>query len=130
MSAQADLDIELLEPLLREFVALIGLAKTMLIVERWGGLPLYVAANPKPDSELACLIGLEAAMILGRAYPGNRLAISKAGAALRALRDRRIRADHAHLSIRQLVETHGLSERRICEILAAEPADAGPGLFD
>lgn len=130
MSDQAELDVELLEPLLREFVAVIGLAHTMLIVERWGGLPLYIAANPKPDGELARLVGLEAAAALGRAYPGNRLAIPKAGAALRAIRDRRIRADHAHLSIRQLVEAYRLGERQICKILAAEPADAGPGLFD
>lgn len=129
MTDQAALDVELLEPLLREFVAHIGLAKTMLVVDRWGGLPIYVAAVPDPTGELACLVGLEAAIVLGREYPGNRLRIPKAGAALRAIRDRRICDDHARLSIRQLVQAYGLSERRICEILADGPRESGP-LFD
>lgn len=130
MTDQAAVDVELLEPLLREFVALIGLSKTMVIVDAWGGQPRYFAATPDPNGELVRLVGLEAAAALGREYPGIRLPIPKAGAALRAVRDRRIRADHAHLSIRQLVEAYGLGERRICEILAASPADLGPGLFD
>lgn len=129
MTHQAALDVELLEPLLREFVAHIGLAKTMLIVDRWGGLPIYIAANPDEGTELARLVGLEAAVVLGRAYPGSRLPIPKAGAALRAIRDQRICAEHARLSIRQLVQAYGLSERRICEILAAGPQDLG-ALFD
>lgn len=126
----ADIDIELLEPLLQRFVQLIGLPKTMIVVEHCGGAPLYIASDPSPDGQLARLIGLDAAATLGREFGGDRPAIPKAGAALRALRDRSIRADHATKSIRQLVQAYSLSERRICEILAAEPADVGPGLFD
>ncbi|TXI23042.1 MAG: hypothetical protein E6Q67_05130 [Roseateles sp.] len=132
MSEPQGLDVELLEPLLQEFVALVGLAKTMLIVDTYGGLQLYIAAVPHADSALARLVGLESALALGKEFGLTRLRIPKAGAALRAIRDRRIRADHAHKSLRELVLAYGLSERRICEILAADPAGAGagPGLFD
>lgn len=123
------LDTQLLEPLLQDFVRLVGLANTMAIVERWGGLPLYIAGQPDAEGDLAQLIGMEAAQILAREYGGERPRIPKAGKALRALRDVRIRADHATKSIRALVLEHGLSERRICEILAAEPASQ-PDLFD
>ena len=129
MTHQAALDVDLLEPLLREFVGLIGLALTMLIVEKWGGLPIYIAADPTPDTDLAQLVGLEAAQVLGRRYPGSRLPIPKAGLALRAIRDQRICTEHAHKSIRQLVLAYGLSERRVCEILAAGPRDLGT-MFD
>lgn len=129
MSTEAAIDIGLLEPLLRDFVALIGLAKTMVIVEAWGGQLRYFAENPSPDGELAKLVGMEAAVALGKAYGTDRVHVPKAGAALRAVRDNRIRAEHAHLSIRQLVIAYGLSERRICEILAAGPADLG-SMFD
>lgn len=130
MSHRLDaLDTQLLEPLLQDFVRLVGLASTMAIVEKWGGLPLYVASQPTSDSDLARLIGLDAAQLLGREYGGDRPHIPKAGKALRALRDARIRAEHADKSIRQLVLDYGLSERRICEILAVGQVEH-PDLFD
>lgn len=134
MSAQlqADLDVQLLEPLLRHFVDLIGLQKTMLIVDKWGGLPIYIAKDPDPDSELASLIGLPGAIKLAGEYPGDRPRIPKAGAALRAVRNQRIRAEHAVKSLRQLVLEYKLSERTICDILAAGEPERGQslGLFD
>lgn len=123
------LDVQLLEPLLQSFVALTGLRATMLIVEAFGGRPIYVAKDPDPDGNLARLVGLDAAIVLGCEYGGNRLTIPKAGAALRALRDQRIRAEHAHKSLSKLVQDYSLSERRICEILTGADPDLG-SLFD
>lgn len=123
--AQDDLDVQLLEPLLRHFVSLIGLQKTMLIVERWGGQHLYIAEVPKPDGDMASLIGLQAAQDLAAEFGSERPSIPKAGKALRAFRDAQIRAEHSVKSIRQLVLDYKLSERRICEILAAGEPDMG-----
>ena len=125
-------DVQLLEPLLRRFVALIGLEATMRIVDAHGGAWIYIAEQPAPDGALSQLVGYEAARALAKEYGLERLRIPKAGRALRAIRDARIRADHATLSLRQLVEKYRLAERRICEILAAGagPVDTTRGLFD
>lgn len=128
----AELDVDLLEPLLQEFYRLIGLPSTLKIVEIWGGLPLYIAEWQDPGSQLARAIGYDHAKALGREFAGERPMIPKAGRALRALRDQRIRREHATKSIRQLVLDYKLSERRICEILAEGPGTVPPepGLFD
>lgn len=128
----AELDVDLLEPLLREFCRLIGLPATLAIVEAWGGLPLYIAELQDPGSQLSKAIGYDQARVLGREFGGERPMIPKAGRALRALRDQRIRREHSTKSIRQLVLDYKLSERRVCEILAAggRIAQHVPGLFD
>ena len=124
-------DLDLLEPLLKRFAELIGLSKTMVIVEMWGGLQLYVAKNPPVDGDLANVIGLEPARQLGDEFGGEHLAVPKAMRALRALRDTRIRDEHSTKSIRQLCIDHGLTERRVCQILDGGDSDEDqPGLFD
>ncbi|XHS78526.1 Mor transcription activator family protein [Burkholderiaceae bacterium UC74_6] len=136
MNARADhnavqVDPDLLEPVLRRFSELIGLAKTMLIVEMWGGLQLYIAKTPPADGDLAGVIGLDAAQKLGDEFGGEHVIVPKAGRALRAVRDRRIRAEHDTKSIRQLCIEYNLAERRLCEILAeGDEADDQPDLFE
>ncbi|WP_157900220.1 hypothetical protein [Rhodoferax koreensis] len=49
MSEWADLSTELLPQVLQDFVRLIGLPATMLVVERHGGRRLYIPHRATPD---------------------------------------------------------------------------------
>ena len=129
-----DIDVSLLGPLLAEFVKLVGVSATMRIVERFGGTPLYLAAEPPADGQLAKLIGWPDAQRLGREFAGEHPMIPKAYAALKALRNRRLVADrHRGLTLSQLAQRYGLTQRRICQILAADDTpepDCNGRLFD
>lgn len=126
------IDVELLEPLLRSFVAEIGLPDTLKLVEKFGGVPFYFPRDPRPEHPLAQLVGFESARKLGRLTGGESRVIPKAGAALRELRDRRLRAARGSSSVRQLAMAAGLTRRRMQQILAedcGQPDDDQPGLF-
>ena len=120
---------ELLEPLLREFVDLIGLAATMAIVERYGGTRLLFRSNPEENAELVALVGAEKAALLDRQYRGDRPLIPKALPALRAVRNRKLQSDLEVMSRAEIARKYGLGERRVYQ-LARELDDTTPGLFD
>lgn len=115
---QADIDVQLLEPLLRQLVDLIGLGPTMALVDAYGGTRLCIAEKADENQALVALVGPENAALLGRHFGRERPLIPKAGAALRALRDRRIVADLERMSVRQVALKYQLHERRIWQIQA------------
>ena len=131
--AAPQLDVELLEPLLRQFVELIGIKATMALVEVHGGTRLCIAEAADENAALVALIGADKAAILGRHFGRERPVIPKGEAALRALRNRRIVADLERMSVRQVALRYGLHERRIWQIQAelGSPETASTaGLFD
>lgn len=120
MNAWADLAEELLPPLLQEFVRLIGLPATMLLVQKFGGLRIYIPARPDEAHPLAQLIGLDALTKLSAVYGReSHFQLPKAMRALLALRDQQIIAEYGPKSIRQLAAEHRLTERHIVRIVAA-----------
>lgn len=123
-----DLDIGLLEPILRDFVELIGLEATLVLVERFGGTRLPIAEKAEKNEELAGAIGREKAAILGRHYGKERPLIPKALPALQAVRNRRIRAELCSMSVRQVALKYKLGERRVFQLL--EEQGRTPDLFD
>lgn len=125
----AGLDLDLLEPLLRDWVRLIGLPATLAIVQAHGGLLLNIARKADENADLVALIGTEKAAILGREYGGERPLVPKALPALNALRNQRMRADRATKSVRQIAREHRLGERRAWQILGSAPEATGD-LFD
>ena len=128
-----DLDVDLLEPLLRQLVDLIGLPATMAIVEACGGTLLIIPRQADQNEFLLRLVGPEKAAILGRALGPDRLLIPKAVAALTAARNRRILAQLKTRSVRQVAREFGLGERQVWYIKseADEADDSGNlGLFD
>lgn len=128
-----DLDIDLLEPLLRQMVDLIGLPATMAIVDTFGGTLLNIPRQADQNATLVGLVGAEKAAILGRELGPDRPLIPKAGAALLAVRNRQILARLQTRSVRQVAREFRLGERQVWYIKsqAGETADdAGPGLFD
>lgn len=128
---------EFLPPLLQDFVRLIGLKPTMALVERVGGLRIYIPTPERvtPEHPYAAIIGHDNLVRLAREYGSlPHFQLPKAEKALKAVRDARIAADFAHKTARELAAEHGLTEGHIVRILAAQGASAPPdrrqaGLF-
>lgn len=114
-----DLSTELLPQVLQDFVRLIGLHATMILVEHFGGRRLYIPVNATPEHRLAKLIGLENLAALSRVYGlEDHFDIPKAKRALLALRNDKIRAEFGPKSASQLALEHDLTERQIFSIVA------------
>jgi hypothetical protein len=124
-----DLDTELLEPLLQDWVQLIGLPDTLALVERYGGTRLPIAIKAEENAELVAIIGAEKAAILGRHYGRERPLVPKALKALRVVRDRAIKADLQTMSVRTVALKYRIGERRAYQ-LVDQLEVRGPSLFD
>ena len=123
MKSWTALASELLPPRLQEFVRLIGLPATMLLVERFGGLRIYIPATATVDHPFAELIGYDNLVKLAEQYgidgTGDRLLLPRAERALNAVRNAQIRADYvASKSLRELAAEHHLTERHVSRIVA------------
>lgn len=121
MSDWTAISAELLPKVLRDFVQLIGLAATMILVERFGGSRLYIPINPHEDHHLAKLIGLNNLVKLSRVYGlEDHFDIPRALRALRHIRDEKIRAEYGLKSASILARENGLTERQIFNIVGPD----------
>lgn len=124
------LTIELLPKVLQEFVRLIGIQATMLMVEKFGGLRIYIPLNPTPDHHFAQLIGFDNLVKLSEVYGlEDHFELPKAERALKALRNAKIRAEFGPKSIRQLAHEHKLTERQVTRIVGSSANDDQSELF-
>lgn len=120
MKTWADLSTELLPKVLQEFVRLIGLHATMLLVEKFGGLRVYIPLNPTADHHFAQLIGLSNLEKLSQVYGReDHFELPKAQRALLALRNAKIMAEYGPKSIRQLAAEYQLTERHVTRLVGA-----------
>lgn len=120
MNTWTEVSTDLLPSLLQDFVRLIGLVATMQLVERFGGLRIYIPANPTPEHHFAQLIGFDNLVKLAQVYGReDHFQLPKAERALIALRDAKILADYGPKSVRQLAAEHRLTERHVTRIVAA-----------
>ena len=129
-----DINIDDLPGVLQDICALIGLHHTMRLVQRYGGVRIYVPKRVEPDHELARLIGLSNAEALSGAFGGEvHFDIPKGELALKAVRNAKIRSLRAEgLSIRNLSlnpEFGRLTERTIRAICGEMEDDRQGGLF-
>jgi hypothetical protein len=118
---------ELLPPLLQRFVELIGLAPTMALVARFGGVRLYVPTPDRvtPDHPLAAIIGEHNLRALASEYGGHEhFQLPKAERAMKAARNARIVAEFERKSARQLAMEYGITEGQVVRILSAAGAQA------
>lgn len=130
MKTWANLSTELLPKVLQEFVRLVGLHATMLLVEKFGGLRIYIPLNPTPDHHFAQLVGYDNLVRLAQVYGReDHFELPKADRALKALRNATIRAEYGPKSIRQLAAEHGLTERQITRIVGMPANDDQAELF-
>jgi Mor family transcriptional regulator len=112
---------DLLSPLLLELEGIIGLEATLKLVDRWGGVQLYVPETMDANHAIAGLIGIKAAEELASYYGRERLNIPLARNYHRARRNRDLWLRHkAGESASQLALAFGISLRQVWEILAAE----------
>lgn len=124
MKGWTDLASELLPPRLQVFVRTIGLPATMLMVEHFGGMRIYIPATPSPDHPYADLIGWDNFARLCREIgidgTGDRFLLPRAQRALNAVRNAQICADYrGGKSARTLASEHRLTERHIERIVSA-----------
>lgn len=123
-----------LSPFLYGLSELIGLSKAMMLVETYGGTPLYVPQTVSDDHKLALLIGLDAAKELAKAYPGETipipLSITGDHAMQAARRRQRIRElKEKGLSHTQIARELRTTDRTVRKVLGAEVDDRQQGLF-
>lgn len=117
----------------RLLVRLIGMPKTVMLIEKLGGTTFPVAKRLSRQGEvryqlLAEVVGVEAADRLTEHFGGEPLYIPTCAKAVRLARDRRIRADfdtitreHSSLyAVVKLVQRNKLSDRQIWRILKQE----------
>ena len=104
---------------LRETAALIGLPATLKLVERDGGVRLYVPQTVPPGHALAELLGTAAADKLARAFGGGEhFDVPRCVIAARRARDEALAADYiAHHSYRMLALKYHLTERGVRKII-------------
>jgi Mor family transcriptional regulator len=127
-AAVAEIEADLLPPLLQDFVRLIGVQATMLLVQRHGGLRIYIPTPERctDDHHLAHLIGLKNLLKLAEVYGSNEhFQLPKAERALLAVRNARIVADYQTCkTARELAVEYGLTESQIVRILGQAGAKA------
>lgn len=115
--------LPLLPARLRNLTRLIGLAMTMTIVQHYGGSRLYIPSRATADHPLAALLGFEVLETFSKVYGlEDHFDVPKAAAALRFLRDEKIRRDQGIKSTRVLAFEHRLTERQVWKILANKKA--------
>ena len=128
MKSWTDLATDLLPPVLQDFVRLIGLQPTMALVERFGGLRIFVPTPERctDDHQFAQIIGTANLVKLADAYGGlEHFQLPKAEKALLAVRNARIAADYSSTkTARQLAAEHRLTEGQIVRILSAQGVSA------
>lgn len=122
-----DIRLDDLPATLQEVAELVGLPATIALVERWGGIRVFVprADNLHEAHPLVQALGPEAARKLAEYFDGSELPVPRAAAALRRLRDETIRAARGEAPAARLAREHGLTERQIYAIWAAEVVDDG-----
>lgn len=119
MQSWSELSEELLPPLLQEFVRLIGLQSTMALVERFGGLRIYIPLHPTPEHHFCQIVGYENLVVLSKIYGReDHFQLPKAERALKALRNAKIGSEYGPKSMRTLAHENNLTERQIARILA------------
>lgn len=128
-----DLNLDLLEPVLRRMVELIGIEATFAVVHAHGGMLLNIAQRADQNAHLVDLVGAENARALGLEWGGQRPFIPKAQAALKHLRNQQITRDLQQLSVREVARRNRLGERRIWQLkneLDLVDDSGNRGLFD
>jgi len=120
---EADLEPEIdwsaLPSSLTEIKEVAGAPAALALAAHYGGSSLYVPRTAKLGHPLTQLLGREAAAALAASFGGDRIDIPKRDAILRQFRFRNIQAAREKgATITALATQHGLSRRRVLQLLA------------
>ncbi|MBN2684596.1 MAG: hypothetical protein JXR40_04910 [Pontiellaceae bacterium] len=114
-------DREGLSPMLRELERVIGLDATLALVDRWGGINLYIPQTVPEGHTLAEAIGKEEAEKLSRYFGGDHISMPKAEEYRRLKRDHEIyRKKKSGVKANVLAREYGLTQRHIWQIISTE----------
>lgn len=104
---------------LDQLVAAIGLPATLRLVDRFGGVRVYLPLPEHMDAThpVAEAIGVEAARDLCALWPQERPYIPRAAQFLREERDRALVADSRDHTVSQLARKYELTERAVYNVL-------------
>ena len=119
---------DVLPPKLAELVDAIGFPAALRLVERWGGVRLYVPLeqNLTEEHELVRALGLAAARKLASAHK-EWLEVPRGAAYLRSVRDRIIRESYGGKSVTRLAREFNMTRRNIFYIVARKEAPEPQG---
>lgn len=73
--AALELALSELPPRLEEIARAAGLKSALLLARECGGTQLYVPRDPRPGTMLVAAVGIEAARIIARLYPGENIEV-------------------------------------------------------
>ncbi|MFO6419001.1 Mor transcription activator family protein [Hylemonella sp. W303a] len=121
MIAITEVEVKLLPPLLQDFVRLIGIPATMLLVQNYGGRRIYIPSPERCTEKHAIsqLIGPGNLSKLADCYGSMpHFQFPKAERALLAVRNARIVNDYRTKTARELAMQHNLTEGQIVRILS------------
>lgn len=117
---------------LADLVKLMGFQATLKLVERFGGLPLYVPREEHLNEEhgIVAAIGAEAARKLSRDRGTETLEIPRAAAYLRRVRDQLMREKYETNSASELAREFGMTRRNVFYRVGADEDDDQGDLFE
>jgi hypothetical protein len=97
----------------------IGVEATVTLIQRRGGRRIFVPATAVPGQQLVGIIGIAAAQRLAELYGNDRVELPTRASVLRAMRDTRVREEHAlgTLTVTAIADKFGLSRKHVQRIL-------------
>lgn len=118
----ADLRAHELPERAADIARVVGLAATLVIIERWGGRRLFVprVKGLRPGHPLVQAVGYRAARALAEYIDGGEIVIPNASRALKGARHRAIRAARGAMTAAECAIAFGITERRVYAIWALE----------
>jgi len=122
-----DLPLHLLPSKLREIAEYCGNDTAMLLLEHAGGGTILVIKPENLDSmhNLVIWLGVERAQKFCDAFAGEIIKVPRAAAALRTLRNQKIREERrAGATLFTLARRYGMTDRQISAILGNEETKA------
>jgi hypothetical protein len=115
--ATAD-DIQHLPRVLRLVASAGGIAAALRLVEKRGGIRVYVPEVALPGHELATIASFAGMQALCSEFPREHVLVPKARSALVVMRNRQLLADSLEMSHSQLARRYEITLRRVQQILA------------
>lgn len=118
------MQVHQLPPQIRVLVQVIGLRATLALLQARGGTPYTVPIDGGRSRVLCEIIGAHAAEKLSARFKQRTLSLPKLDKAVKQIRDRRIRQDHAQgVSLSELAFRYRLTTRHISNIVQQQRED-------
>lgn len=116
----AGVNVQLLIPLVRQLIDLIGIVNTLSLLEARGGTPLLVPVHADQAEVLKAILPMDAVTALCTALPRQWLNLPKADRILRQVRDYYLRKDREQLTAPVVAVKYKLTRRQVINICKYE----------